>query len=504
MPIFKKRLTKKIYCAAAALICLSPVMLPTWGNGGNDGGGVYAPYITLITGEDTADRLTAEKLSDAGIKNVLSESSQWFFLNDFSELRRVPLDEFSSVMLESDPRNDGYAQKLKSIFARDGNRYFYIPAASFNSPFPAAPAAIEQRIKNALKDVRHSVVFTTTPSQGANVIPLYAAAAFLSLAAAFCISKPDRPRSRARFTLSTAALLPSCGLLIGQGSAGFTLSALMLVLFLTLQTPFEDFFTRFWFDRKFSASQTMPIKQFLQKEKNILIFLFVLILAVCIAGKIHYVFLAFLFFCLSVSARVFAECAGRRDHIVFVPIRIRPCHVEKGLLAAFPFTLAGAAALLLPLFYQSPQAAFPAASKASKNGLPVIAAADYEAHINFQKNFAITRLIRAENGAEPAGGVYMNFEQDGGGLFRPAAENKPPVSEIEKTTADIPSFPLENLIAFLNDEQAGSFVQQGFDLRALLAVLAALTLYIPGLVYAAAGDRKKSRNTLYMSQSVTA
>jgi hypothetical protein len=504
MPIFKKRLTKKIYCAAAALICLSPVMLSTWGNVGNAGGAVYAPYVTLITGKSTADRLTAEKLSAAGIKNVLSESSQWFFLNDFSELRRVPLDEFSGVMLESDPRNDGYAQKLKSIFERDGNRYFYIPAASFNSPFPAAPAAIEQRIKTALKDIRHSVVFTTARARGANLILLYAAAAFLSLAAAFCLSKPAGPRTRAGFTLSAAALLPSCGLLIGQGSAGFTLSALMLVLFLTLQTPFEALFLRTRFDYKFSVPHAMPIKQFLQREKKFLIFLLVLILAVCIAGKAGYIFRAFLFFCLSASARAFAVCAGRRDHIVFVPIEIRPRRVERGLLAAVPFTLAGAAALLLPLFHQPAQAAAILAPKVSENKLPVISAADYRAHINFQKNFAITRLVRAEDGAEPAGGVYMNFEQDGDGLFRPAAEDKPLVSKIEKNTADIPPFPLENLIAFLNDKQEWVIVPQSFDIRDLFAVLAALPLYIPGLVYAASGNRKKSKNTLYMTQSVTA
>ncbi|MDR0663328.1 MAG: hypothetical protein LBF80_04520 [Spirochaetaceae bacterium] len=466
MPIFKKRIKKKICVAAAVFICLAPVMLPKWGNGGGRGS-VYAPYIALITSEDMEDRPIAEKLSAAGIKNVLSESSQWFFLNDFSELRRVPLDEFSDVLMESDPRNDGYAQRLKALFTRDDRRYFYIPAASFNSPFPVAPAAIENRIKNALEGIRHSVVFATSSEWGSNFILIYATAAFLSLVAAFFASKSTANlRARTAFTLSVAALLPACGLLTGQGPAGFALAAPMLVLFLTLQAPFESFFARFRFDSPVSYSYTEHFKRFLQDEKKTLIFLAALILAVCIAGKISIfnIFRAILFFCLSAAARAFAENAvrGSRNHVVFAPVAIRPRRIEKTrlILAAFPFTLASAAALVMPLFHHASVGDLPArlaTFTASTGGLPAIGAGDYEAHVNFQKNFTLRRLTRAEPGTATTqgNGVYMNFEQDGGGLLYPATDSQAFVPGLEKNTTDIPPFPLENLIAFLNGEGGG-------------------------------------------------
>jgi hypothetical protein len=100
----------------------------------------------------------------------------------------------------------------------------------------------------------------------------------------------------------------------------------------------------------------------------------------------------------------------------------------------------------------------------------------------------------------------MNVEQDGGGLFQPVGDSRATVSEIEKNAADIPPFPLENLIAFLNGEGGGEslFVPVRLDIRALLAVIAALSLYIPGLAYAASGNSKKAGNKLYMIQTVTA
>jgi hypothetical protein len=301
----------------------------------------------------------------------------------------------------------------------------------------------------------------------------------------------------------------------------------MLVMFLSLLPQLEYFFTKFR-RLRFNGGGSLPacyavyIKQFPQKEKKFFFFLLVLILAVCTAGRLNIfrVLCAFLFFCLSAAAQAFAMTArrGYNNHVVFIPVEIRPRGAEKRrlIIAALPFMLVSAGALFAPFFY-SPRADFQAQpvifDTKAKSYVPAIGAEDYDAHVSFQKNFTIKKLTRAVPETRPSSpaevngnGAYINFEPGGDGLLRPVADGAVLSAGIEKTITDIPPFPLENLIAFLNGGSVGGndvFTRQNFDFRALIAVLAALALYIPGLA-SASGNRKKVRNTLYMTQSVTA
>ena len=91
------------------------------------GGGRLEGYAALALGENVPDREAAAALEAALGRPVVSESSQWVFLNNFEGLERVPLGDYEGRLEPFDPRRDGYAEKLMNFFVRDGRRWFFIP-----------------------------------------------------------------------------------------------------------------------------------------------------------------------------------------------------------------------------------------------------------------------------------------------------------------------------------------------------------------------------------------
>jgi hypothetical protein len=496
-----------------ALVCLAPLFVPASGEKAQNKDAalsrISGAYITVSTDESVADKLVAEKLGAAGIKYVLSESSQWFFVNDFSELRQVPLDQFSDFLLETDPRNDGYAGLLRSVFVRDGRRYFYIPRSSLRS---SNPAVVERRISDALNGTPYSLAIPGIYSvNNVNSILIFVPAALLSLLFSVFVSKsfPNSGRGRLipEFTLMTAALIPACSLFARRGPAGFALAAVTLTFFITLWEPLKFFFIRMHLEGGFSVSRFARIKQFLLKERKICIFMFILFVTICITGRvnINYALPAVLFCCLSAAAYllVWTTPHGRNKHLRFVPVEIRPRREKQHRIAfvTLPFTLASVAVIGIPLVTQaSPQTLPHLFTPDPGKGIPALDADNYKRHIDFQKTFSFRKLGGAGN--EDSG--YVGFETGSDGLLYPAAGNTPVGTGIVSGVSGIPPFPLEELIAFLNREDGGAVVTQGLDVSGLIAVMLALLLYIPNFLFALYGNGKKERNKLYITESVTA
>ncbi|MDR1147241.1 MAG: hypothetical protein LBK66_01270 [Spirochaetaceae bacterium] len=480
-------------------------------------------YITLITGGQIQDSVVAAKLDAAGIKNVLSESSQWFFVNDFSELRRVPLDQFNDFMLESDPRNDGYAEKLKKFFMRDGSRYFYIPRRSIHS---SNPAVIERRIIDALDGIPYrDITFNAYTARNISGAFIFIAATLFSLVLSVYAAKPFASRRAAiKPLLKTAVLLPACALFAASGPAGFALAAILLTLFFMFRAPLKSLFIklRLAHEAVFSGLCFRLVKQYIFKEKKLPFIILALFAAVCISGgvNIFYALLAALLFCLSAASFIYLETSprGAAAHIRFVPIAIRTGTKLRLPLTALPFTLASIFSLAIPLFAQP---RIQVLGTKAKNEAPLISVKDYQYHINFQKNFAFIKLdngnstAAASAGAVISGAVnggavpYLNFELGPDGLLHiidggPSANNM-----LDGSADDIPPFPLENLLNFLNSaesnaENAGkNFTPAVFDIRGLIAIVIALAVYIPYPVFAALG-RTKEKNSLYLSERIVA
>jgi hypothetical protein len=499
MPIFKIEFPPKITVSLilTVLVCMAPLALlmtesmPKMRRA--------AGYVTLIAGERTPDRLVAEKLNDAGIKDVLSESSQWFFLNSFSELRRIPLDEFSDSLLETDPRNDGYAQRLRTLFVRDGNRYFYIPQSSLRSQ---EPAVIERRVRDALEDTPYrDIVYGEYSYNDSGGIFIFAAAALLCLALSAVVSRRvGSRRSVPALLLSAAAPLPSCALLAGMGAAGFALAAVMMALVAASNQRLKSFFIARRLAACFSGSKPPRIGQLFFGKKWLWLLLLVMVVTVCLTGQAAapHVLSAVLFFCLSAAAAAREESAPKDGHIRFFPVTIRPGAVEKRRPAvmALPFTLASVAALALA-FVSGPQTGI-AALPDKRFSAPLVGADDYAAHIKFQRDFSFRRLS-----SDGGGNVYTGFGVGADGLFRPVEDASSP-SPPPIAGGNPPPFPLEKLISFLAGNGESVRLPVVFDIRALIAVVIGATLYLPALSVTSEPNRKKERNRLYITQRILA
>jgi hypothetical protein len=513
MPIFNGKCARaKRFNGAiilAMLACLIPVMILLLDRKPKTARTTVAgDYITLITGGQIQDSVVAAKLDSAGIKNVLSESSQWFFVNDFSELRRVPLDQFNDFLLKSDPRNDGYAEKLRMFFVQDGKRYFYIPRRSLHS---SNPAVAEQRIIEALEGAPHiDIMLNSYAVQNAGGGFIFIAAAVFTLALSVYAAKPFAGGIRAAVTplLQTAALLPSCALFAMSGPTGFALAAVLLTLFFIFRAPLKSLFIKLRLANEsvFSVSCRGLIKQYIRKEKKMTFMIFVMLAAVCITGRVNifYVLLAALFFCLSAAASIYLTISprGAGGRIRFAPIAIRPDSNLRLPLIALPFILASALSIVIPLCTQPRTRILEAGEKKQ---IPAISVKDYEDHINFQKNFAFMKLANTNEAAAASNAdivTYRDFELGPDGLLRPIDGGPSANNMLGGSAADIPPFPLENLLNFFNAESVLS--PAVFDIRGLIAVLIALAGYIPYLVFAALGNGKKEKKRLYLNERIIA
>ncbi|MDR3356107.1 MAG: hypothetical protein LBO04_02855 [Spirochaetaceae bacterium] len=510
MPICNGKLFSKftVASALAALVCLAPLLAAAAGFK-TPGGGPAGAYVTVVTDERVADRLVSEKLAGAGIKNVLSESSQWFFLCDFSDLRRIRLDEFNDFLLETDPRNDGYALRLRSLFVRDGRRYFYVPAASIRS---SNPAVIEERVSRALGDTPYSLAISNIyGANNADGLLIFTAAALLSLALSAFAARSfyghgGDVRPVLEFTLMTAALLPACLLFARQGPVGFALAALALAFFVTLYEPLKFLFMRLRLETDFSVPRIALSGRFVSKERKTFIFTFMLFVVVSVSAGINLLraLAAVPFFCASAAAYFMALTMprGRNAHLRFVPLDIRPRRRtgRRVTLVALPFTLASFLSTGLPLLTPArPKMPMPRTAVVNKD-IPAIDSGDYQRHIEFQRTFSFRRLGGGADGTS----AYAGFETGGDGLFYPARDLPTAAGGFDGGADGIPPFPLEKLIAFLNGEDGEALFTQDFDLRSLVAVTLALALYFPVSGFAMYGNMKKERGILYISHSVTA
>ena len=171
-------------------------------------------YAALVFSEDVPDREIRRRLESRSLSGMVCESGQWFLLDCFGSVDQIPLDEYGTRLLPFDPRNDGYAEKLRSLFVQDGKRMVYIPAG-LNA------AANNKKIAEALEGIPHTVEY-----QRRGGAPYLSLLLFCLFSGAFFLVRP----LRSALTSSAAVLLPCLPVLapLSQGgAAGFALAALL-------------------------------------------------------------------------------------------------------------------------------------------------------------------------------------------------------------------------------------------------------------------------------------
>jgi hypothetical protein len=442
--------------------------------------GLYVPrtagqgYAVLSLDASSAERPIGALLSRGGFEGYISESTQWVYLDDFGELRRIPLDEYRDRVEAFDLRDDGYAERLRSFFVRDGKRRIFIPL-SFNSP-RETPAAFEKRLA-LLGLPPFSLEFFGFSR------PLWPEGVLFTLSATLTLILSGTP-------LLTAAFLPLFAALAYGGSAGFALSVVLIALFGALRDPVREWFI----SRRYGRAGVFrgPGKRFrsfkvLWAAVPALLILYGLIARLghfpgVLAAAVLPSFLGLLGICLWAES----NRGEKQGHIRFLPVPIRDASTgaPRFFRPLLPFALASLGALFSPLLFSNPS------SPALPEDPPALSKEDYEAHAAFQLSFSLHPLDGERDGGASgdAQGPYARYYLGEDGLIAGKRAYDREFMHRDRENDEIPPFPLEKLVEFLNNYSQP--YTGDFRWGDTVSVLMALGLCVPGIFR---GRRKGQR-----------
>ncbi|MDR0389872.1 MAG: hypothetical protein LBH73_07365, partial [Spirochaetaceae bacterium] len=279
------------------------------------------------------DRELRSLLAEAGIETVISESSQRVFYDSFDGIQAVPLDQYREYIDGVDPRDDGYAEKLRSVFiGKEGRRLFIPPRSGF---FSGTQAALKGKVARALSGIPHSLKIEGFSRPLVFPLLVFAASSFLML---FFF--------RAGRVFVPA--LPLLGPLAWFGAPGFALAALACLMLEVLSPPLEE-----W---------TAGSLRLLRRPSGIKRLAASGFLLLCWGGLFIMSGIPLPLICILVPVLFLAwlslwrkkALAQRLGHTRFVPLSILP---EQGLFREsfrilLPFALGAAVAFAFPLFFQ--------------------------------------------------------------------------------------------------------------------------------------------------------
>jgi hypothetical protein len=433
------------------------------------------------------DRFVGETLAGMGAEPYISESTQWVFIDDFGELARIPLDQYENRLEPFDPRNDGYAEKLRSFFVREGKRRFFIPLAG--KP-PEFSRTLGERLRAALGDIPFSIELIGSPAPrrggfpGERVLFALAAAGFL-----FFSGSP----------LAAAFLLPLLAALCLTCPGGFALAAALAALFFAQGGLLREWFTARRYGRRGFISRqggrggffaAVPALAALWGLYGLIAWTGGAALPPALAGGAA--------FCLVLPAAFWVESnrGTSAGHIRFLPVPIRDPGIRRFFPSpgVLPFGLAALIALFLPGFFSAPPSPLSLASE--EEGYAQMRG-DYQNHAAFQSSFS-----RRPLGGSGEGG-YFRYRLDGDGLIAAGSES-PYGGEAGGgfSGEEPPPFPLEELLVFLETyEKPVVFSYTG---RGIFSALAGFVLGLPALFRAGRRRRKGKRIYLYSDKRIAA
>ena len=399
------------------------------------GPGSNGGYAILVMDESCNDRGIREILAAGGIGEIISESTQFVSIDDFGAWRQIPLDSFNDEIESFDPRNDGYAEKLRSFFVNEGKRYFF-------TPLDSSPADLRARLGESLADIPFSLFFL---EQGRSLLPYFLLLAAAGIVALFL------SRSRRLFMFQIPVFLS-----IGWGGfAAMILAAAFAGIWELLREPLKELFTSRYSQRNthyYAGTGLKGISERLRPYSlNIILALlfFLLIPVLAIAAFLPAIPLLaacvsfFLFYFLSFKSME----AGFRNtrHILFMPVPLLPLRTRTFSLFPFllPFVLVSFLALVLPVFLPAERSDIPAMENVMDPRY-FVSPEDYYSHIDFQRSFP----YRSLNTGSGAGGPlnqegYLRYYLGDDGLIAGSAHS---AGTVEPETLP---FPLEKLMDFL-------------------------------------------------------
>jgi hypothetical protein len=400
-------------------------------------------YAILVCSETVPDREIRERLENQGFTGLVSESGQWVLLDCFGSIEQIPLDEYRSRVLPFDPRNDGYAEKLRSLFVQDDKRFIYFPLGTLN---PAQGAQIEKKLASALGDIPYSCTYAPRPRTDRPVLLFFAL--FCLAACAFFTIRPLR-RALWPHAASLIPCLPVLAPLAPGGAVGFALASLLAGCAVIIAGPCLEQFTMP------QRRGLPPFLCWLLPPFLLLCYLFLAFFSgtLLTAGfsplftllvlVFFYGILAFSLWAASSSgSRILDNWYIRQRNLQYQ--RFSPVLILKPRSFSFAFSWA-----MLPFavisFVLTCVGIFSFSSTATFSTLPSVGAvteADYDAHYRFQSTFS-QRSLHTDRTHD------MSEASDNMGLYEIAPDGLPDKifnsNEKETPLSGVPPFPLGDL-----------------------------------------------------------
>ena len=429
-------------------------------------GGRGSPDITapdfngcavLAFDESQDERRIRGFLERGGIEGLISESSQTVPVNDFTGLKLIPLDSFRNEIETFDPRDDGYAAKLRSFFVHDGKRLFFLPIEKISVN---KAAALKKQFASLLGDIPFSLEILGHSRPVLWYFVLLAAAS----GGALYLS-----RSKRLFVLGLPVLLAFGW----NGPSAFVLAAMLSGMWELLREPLRELSRSVSGFAGYAGTGSRGIRERLGPFRvNLFLALFFLIFFVVYsialdlsliplaAGFVCFFFLYFLAF------KAEAEKARKSEHILFAPVPLFPLKMRTFSLfhLLLPFCTGAILALFLPVVFPvlSPFRA-EVSVLASDGSASFIApehyinTEDYNRHISFQSSFSFRSLNQNQGREAFAQEDYLSYYLGEDGLI--AGGMNYSARGRTEILPETPPFPLEKLMGFLinyNKPIAGS------------------------------------------------
>jgi hypothetical protein len=421
-------------------------------------------YAVLTVDASYSDRFIGDLLASKAThatQGCISESTQWVFLDDFGTLQRIPLDGYRDRVEPFDPRDDGYADKLRAFFVREGKRLFFIPFSGdtrISDPWlnKQRMVTLTESITAALGDIPFSLTFLGFEKPLLFYVLLFTVAAGITMVLS-------------RELVLILALLPILGSLVFAGPPGLAFCAALAVLVCMTAEPLRNHWAAHQYGQdqgRYLAKDSPKLYLGLVPVAVVLLFLGVFGILYSISGSTGNIprggnlakagIAAFIGSGIMLWLLIWIEAnqGKAQDHVRFMPVWIMET-AQWGRLnrTIIPFALVSLVALYGPRIhdglytYQDP--GFIADPQYFVEGRV------YENHAAYQVSFSLLPLGGGVDLAYPNGdeGVaernYQQYRLGEDGLIAGTSGYDQTLSLMHYNDQGIPPFPLEDLIAFL-------------------------------------------------------
>jgi len=417
-------------------------------------------YAVLQTDAGTDDRYLAKLLENSGFSNgsVVSESSQWVMLDNFDSLEAVPLDTYFTRIYPFDPRYDGYAEKLRDVFIRDGKRYLYIPLKEGN----LSQAALDNQFASLLGDIPFSVDYSYFGAEGSPrflFFIMYAAASVCLIVICF-VNRKTHYGSNPGYKFGIIALVPVFSSLAFFGAGGLGCAALFFAIFILLKEPLGELITQTGAPAGInSRRQKSALKEILftyRYHALPLLFFIAAFYVFIIFSKLNVLFLltsfVFALFVFFFSIKTLSRSDSKRRR--FIPVLIIKRSSLNFAFSAYmiPFTLAAIITLIFAPF-QGGVYIF------NHKFNTFITEQDYDTHLAYQKSFSIRQIGPASSAYSSGGFPSFFFDADGLPSVRITETNN------NVNVSGYPPFSdqLKDMMDFFHNVNTGERINPGAD-----------------------------------------